>query len=189
MNQQAAQWLLDYCYEYAASSLCQKRQFGAVIVPKWVLDSRWNSSTDLHKEILARGANQSYDWAPCEPCLRVDVPSGTKQELCRAVHAEQVALIDLLTSYPSYPLNLSIAVNGREGSKRIYKGKPGFYCTTCARLLAWVGIMSVVVLTKDGPAELTMQEALDSAYGVAKGADADTHTFHEMYQGPGSSSR
>lgn len=75
---------LDIAYIVSKSSTCKRRQVGAVLVR----DTR----------IIAVG----YNGAPtkikhCEEkgCLRdlLEVPSGERQEICRAVHAEQNTII------------------------------------------------------------------------------------------------
>ena len=65
-------------------STCMRRQVGALIVKD--------------KRILSTGYNGAPMGCPhCEEvgCLRkqLDVPSGTRHELCRAVHAEQNAIV------------------------------------------------------------------------------------------------
>ena len=103
----------------ASRSVCLRRQVGAVIVKN-------------NHAILATG----YNGVPpgvehCKTCLRQEqgVPSGERQELCRALHAEQNALLfaenrDALnraTIYVTY--------------------KP---CSICAKMLLTSGIRKVV---------------------------------------------
>lgn len=65
-------------------STCVRRQIGAVIVSldNRILTTGYNGAPKGHKHCLDVG------------CLRneLNIPSGTKQEICRAVHAEQNAI-------------------------------------------------------------------------------------------------
>ena len=106
----------------AKRSTCLRRQVGAVIVK------------DRH--IIATG----YNGAPrglkhCEEkggCLRqqLGVPSGQRHELCRALHAEQNAIIQAA--------NLGIAI---EGSTLYCTTAP---CSLCAKMLINAGVVRVV---------------------------------------------
>lgn len=118
----------------AKRSTCLRRQVGAVIVQ------------DRH--IIATG----YNGAPrgidhCaerkEGCLReqLNVPSGERHELCRALHAEQNAIIQAAT------LGQSI-----EGGTIYITNQP---CVICAKMIINSGIRRIVV--KEGyPDELSV---------------------------------
>lgn len=119
----------------AKRSTCLRRQVGAVIVQ------------DRH--IVATG----YNGAPrgiehCgerpDGCLRqkLGVPSGEKHELCRALHAEQNAIIQAAT------LGQSI-----EGATIYVTHQP---CAICAKMIINAGIRRIVV--KQGyPDELSVE--------------------------------
>ena len=72
----------------AQRSTCLRRQVGAIIVKE--------------KHIIATGYNGAPKGLPhCEElggCLRekLEIPSGERHELCRALHAEQNAIIQAL---------------------------------------------------------------------------------------------
>lgn len=82
-------YFMNLAYLISTRSSCRRRKVGAIIVK--------------NKRILASGYNGAPKGLPhCEissgseyECLRskFKVPSGTKQELCRGLHAEQNALI------------------------------------------------------------------------------------------------
>lgn len=98
---------------------CLRRKVGAVIVK--------------NKQILSTG----YNGAPmglehCETCLRkeMDIPSGEKQEICRATHAEQNAIAQSALH--------GVSINGAT----IYC--TNFPCVTCMKLLLNAGIKEVV---------------------------------------------
>ena len=104
----------------AKRSTCLRRQVGAILVKE--------------KRILATG----YNGAPaglrhCEEvgCLRINssVPSGTRHELCRGLHAEQNAIIQ--AAYHG----ISIA-----GSTLYCTNKP---CVICSKMLINAGIKKI----------------------------------------------
>ena len=118
----------------AKRSTCLRRHVGAVIVKD--------------KHIIATG----YNGAPrglshCDElggCLRqkLGVPSGERHELCRALHAEQNAIIQAAT------LGQSI-----EGASIYITHQP---CVICAKMIINAGIDKIVV--KEGyPDELSME--------------------------------
>lgn len=102
-------------------STCLRRQVGALIVKD--------------KRILASG----YNGAPagvshCEEvgCLReqLNVPSGTRHELCRAIHAEQNAIVQAAYSGTSV-----------KGATMYVSLQP---CSLCAKLMINAGIVKLV---------------------------------------------
>lgn len=107
----------------AQRSTCLRRQVGAIIVKE--------------KHIIATG----YNGAPkglshCEElggCLRekLEIPSGERHELCRALHAEQNAIIQAAT------LGQSI-----EGATIYITHRP---CIICAKMIINAGISRIVI--------------------------------------------
>jgi dCMP deaminase len=119
-------------------STCLRRKVGAVIVKD--------------KRILATG----YNGAPvgcrhCEEtgCLRqkLNVPSGERHELCRAIHAEQNAIVQAAKAGTSI-----------DGSTIYVSAQP---CVICAKLLINSGIIRIV-FEGDYPDELS-KELLDES--------------------------
>ena len=118
----------------AKRSTCLRRNVGAVIVQD--------------KHIIATGYNGApRGLAHCEDlggCLRqqLGVPSGERHELCRALHAEQNAIIQAAT------LGHSI-----EGASIYVTHQP---CSICAKMIINAGIDKIVV--KEGyPDEMAVQ--------------------------------
>ncbi len=106
----------------AKRSTCLSRQVGAVIVKdRCVLSTGYNGA--------AKGA------AHCDEvgCVRIlmDIPSGERMDICRAVHAEQNAL-------------LQAACHGiaTEGAMMYISVTP---CFTCAKMVVNAGIKEIVV--------------------------------------------
>jgi dCMP deaminase len=107
----------------AKRSTCMRRNVGAVIVQD--------------KHIIATGYNGAPKGIPhCEEiggCLRerMSIPSGERHELCRALHAEQNAIIQAATLAQSI-----------EGASIYITNQP---CVICAKMIINAGIKRIVV--------------------------------------------
>ncbi len=104
----------------ATRSTCLRRQVGAVIVKdKRVLATGYNGSPAGLKHCLDIG------------CLRdeLGIPSGERHELCRAIHAEQNAIVQAATSGTSI-----------EGATLYCTTSP---CVLCAKVLINSGIKEI----------------------------------------------
>ena len=105
----------------ASRSTCLRRRVGAILVKE--------------KRILATGYNGAPAGLPhCEVvgCLRENshIPSGTRHELCRGLHAEQNAILQ------AAHYGISIA-----GSVLYCTNKP---CVICAKMIINAGITQVI---------------------------------------------
>ena len=128
------EYFMDMAVLTAKRSTCLRRQVGAVIVKD--------------KHIIATGYNGAPRGVPHSDekggCLRqqLNVPSGERHELCRALHAEQNAIIQAAT------LGQSI-----EGGTIYVTNQP---CVICAKMIINAGIRRIVV--KEGyPDELAVE--------------------------------
>lgn len=122
----------------ATRSTCLRRQVGAVIVKdKRVLATGYNGSPAGLKHCLDIG------------CLRdeLGIPSGERHELCRAIHAEQNAIVQAATSGTSI-----------EGATLYCTTSP---CVLCAKVLINSGIKEIYA-GEGYPDELSRQ-MLDEA--------------------------
>lgn len=123
----------------AKRATCSRRQVGAVII-------RDNRAVATGYNGAPRGL------AHCEEkggCLRqkLGIPSGQRHELCRALHAEQNAIISAASMG-----------NAIEGGTIYITHQP---CVICAKMIVNAGIKRIVV--REGyPDELSM-EILDEA--------------------------
>ncbi|MFH1846144.1 MAG: dCMP deaminase family protein [Candidatus Omnitrophota bacterium] len=117
----------------ATRSTCMRRQVGAVVVK--------------NKQILATG----YNGAPsgirhCDAvgCIRqeLNVPSGERHELCRALHAEQNAFLQAAR----HGVNL-------DGASLYVTTQP---CSICAKMIINAGIKKVI-MQGAYPDELALQ--------------------------------
>jgi len=114
-------YFMDITQRVATRSTCLRRQVGAVIV--------------LDKRILATGYNGAPRGLPhCQEtgCLRdrLGIPSGQRQEICRALHAEQNAFLQAaLYGIPVAGATMYVTLQP---------------CVTCAKMIVNAGIERVV---------------------------------------------
>lgn len=114
-------YFMEITLVVAKRSTCLRRQIGAILV--------------RDKHIIATGYNGAPKrLAHCAEtgCLRqqLGIPSGERHELCRALHAEQNAIIQAA--------NLGIPI---EGSTLYCTTAP---CSLCAKMLINAGVVRVV---------------------------------------------
>ncbi len=132
MRKDKANYYLDIADAVRSRSTCLRRQYGAIIVAS--------------DEIIATG----YNGAPrgrknCDElgrCTRqeLQIPSGQRYELCRAVHAEENAII---SAARKEMLGATLYLVGRdaETGELLKSTTP---CTLCRRTIINAGIRSVV---------------------------------------------
>jgi len=117
----------------ASRSTCLRRQVGAVIVKdKQILSTGYNGSPSGLKHCAEVG------------CLRqkLGIPSGERHEICRAVHAEQNAMVQAAKH--------GVAINGAD----IYTiVQP---CVLCTKLIINAGIKRVFYM-QPYPDDLALQ--------------------------------
>ena len=122
----------------ATRSTCLRRQVGAVIVKnKKVLATGYNGSPSGLKHCLDVG------------CLREElgIPSGQRHELCRAIHAEQNAIIQAATSGVSIEGGILYSTT--------------FPCMLCAKMLVNSGIKEIYI--SEGYPDDLSKEILEEA--------------------------
>lgn len=116
------EYFMQICRVVATRSTCLRRQVGAVLVSeRRILSTGYNGAPKGLKHCAELGG-----------CYRekMNVPSGERQELCRALHAEQNAIIQA-------------ALHGvsTEGGTIYVTHQP---CITCAKMIINAGIVRVV---------------------------------------------
>jgi dCMP deaminase len=117
------EYFMEMALLTAKRSTCMRRNVGAVIVQD--------------KHIIATGYNGAPKGIPhCEEiggCLRekMNIPSGERHELCRALHAEQNAIIQAATLAQSI-----------EGASIYITNQP---CVICAKMIINAGIKRIIV--------------------------------------------
>lgn len=118
-------YFMTIARDVASRSTCIRNNVGAVLVrKKRMLTTGYNGAPSGLQHCLDRG------------CARKDCPSGTYHELCRAVHAEQNAIIQA-------------ALHGisTEGASLFCTHQP---CSLCAKMIINAGIVEIVY-DKDYP--------------------------------------
>ena len=117
------EYFMQMAQVVAGRSTCLRRQVGAVIVKdKQILSTGYNGSPTGVSHCAQKG------------CLRMQlgIPSGERTEICRAVHAEQNALVQAAKH--------GVSINGAD----IYTTfQP---CVLCTKLLINAGIKRVFFL-------------------------------------------
>jgi len=135
------EYFMEIAEVVATRAVCLRRHVGAVIVKK-------------NNAILSTG----YNGVPagvkhCDSCIRKerDIPSGERQELCRALHAEQNALL--------------FAENRQalEGATIYVTFHP---CTTCDKMIHVAGIRRVVTFYGHGCGRLLTHYYLGGMLGL-----------------------
>lgn len=117
----------------AEKSTCKKSKRGAVIVK--------------NKEIIGKGFNKVTLEKFCDPCIRENIRDNSRAELCSALHAEQVAILDALKKGKSLEGSRMFHVKVKDGEIR---PSEDVSCTVCSRLVLEAGISEFVLLNKKG---------------------------------------
>ncbi len=136
-------YFMEKAAEEARKSTCKKSQRGAVIVR----DSK----------IIGLGHNKPLLEEFCNPCIREDIKDNSRVELCSAIHAEQMAILDAIKKGNLLGGSRMYHVKVKNGEMRP-SGKPS--CTVCSRIIDFAGI-EFVLWHKEGyalysPAEFNM---------------------------------
>lgn len=132
------EYFMEMAQLVSSRSTCLRRKVGAVIVKeKRVLSTGYN------------GAPKGTEHCEQTGCIRVqlNVPSGTRHELCRGVHAEQNAV-----TQAAY---FGVSVNGASIYTTTYP------CSMCAKILINAGIKEIVY--SEGYADDLSKKLLDEA--------------------------
>lgn len=123
---------LNVAETFAYRSTCIKRKYGAVVVKDdTVISTGYNGSP--------RGYNNCCDLGMC-PRIELDMHQGEGYGICRAIHAEQNALLNC-SRVQTIGADLYLAgVNPSDNT--VHKAKP---CPLCARLIIQAGIENVIL--------------------------------------------
>ncbi len=124
----------------AIKSTCIKSQRGAVIVKNC--------------DIIGKGYNKVTLEKLCNPCVRENIKDNSRVEMCSAIHAEQMAIIDAVKKGESLSGSRMYHIKVKN-SKIAPSGNPS--CTVCSRMLYEAGI-ELVLLHKEGYAVYSPEE-------------------------------
>lgn len=123
-------YYLNIAEEVAKRSTCIRRKYGCVIVKNdEIVSTGYNGAP--------RGMDNCTD---LNYCLRetLNVPKGERYELCRAVHAEQNAL---LSCSRSQSIGSTMYIVGIEPNGTYANSSP---CKICAKMIINAGVAKVV---------------------------------------------
>jgi dCMP deaminase len=148
MRQSWDEYFMTIAYQVATRSTGLRRQVGAVAV-------------SANRRILGTGYNGALPGAPhCEEvgCLRdqLGVPSGQRQEMCRAQHAE-ANICNYAARHGTALADATVYVTAQP-------------CTTCVKAMVTCGI-SRVVFDSDYPDELACALAKEAGMELIRYAD------------------
>lgn len=132
------EYFMEMAQLVSSRSTCLRRKVGAVIVKdKRVLSTGYNGSPKGTRHCEELG------------CIRVqmNVPSGTRHELCRGVHAEQNAV-----TQAAY---FGVSVDGASIYTTTYP------CSMCAKILINAGIREIIY--SEGYSDDLSKQLLDEA--------------------------
>lgn len=130
------EYFLDIAKAVGRRSTCLRRCYGAVIVNDNVIISTGYNGAP-------RGESNCSDEGSCER-ERLHVPSGERYELCKAVHAEQNAIIN---GNPEKMQGGVIYIVGFNADGSLASGKP---CMLCRRMIRNARLREVIYMEKDG---------------------------------------
>lgn len=111
----------------AKKSRCVKSQRGAVLVK--------------NGRIIGRGHNKITVPGLCNPCIRERICDNSHVELCAAIHAEQMAIIDAALKGKSILGATLYHIKLKKG-KPVPSGAPS--CTVCSRPIYVAGLKFVL---------------------------------------------
>ncbi len=114
--------------EEAKKSGCSKSKRGSVIVKEG--------------KIIGRGYNKPTLLELCDPCIRRDINDKSRVELCSAIHAEQMAILDAVNSGRSLKGARLYHIKVENGG---IKPSDDISCTVCSRIILVSGIEEVVL--------------------------------------------
>ena len=150
---------IQRCLELADKSSCKKRKYGSVVV----------KNGEIVGEGFNHPASKEIEKILCNPCIRIDINSGTELEKCADVHAEQAAIIDAYKHVNDLSGTVLYVTGRSPDGELIKKSEKGFYCSFCSRIMAEAGIKEVRFPMTDGVGSLSKGEYLRSSYEFALG--------------------
>lgn len=130
-------YYINIAKEVSARSTCLRRKYGSVIVKNdEIISTGYNGACRGEKNCIDIGK-----------CIReeMNVPKGERYELCRAVHAEQNAIISASRKDMIGATLYICGTNVSDGS--IANPTP---CKLCTRFIKNAGISAVVGLSEKG---------------------------------------
>lgn len=112
----------------AKKSTCKKSQRGVIIVK--------------NRRVIGKGHNKVTYSQFCHPCIREGIHNNSRVEMCAAIHAEQMAIIDACNHGRPVKGATMYHVKVKDGVIKPSKGGPS--CTVCSRMIFEAGIKFVM---------------------------------------------
>ena len=143
-------YYLDICDSVLTRSTCLRRKFGAVIVNNdEIVSTGYNGAP--------HGTKNCCDTLHCERELK-NIPSGQNYELCRAIHAEQNAIISAGRKLCE---GATLYLSGIDAKTDEYIGNKIDCCIMCKRFIVNSGIKTVIMrISKNDYKEVDVNEWL-----------------------------
>ncbi len=139
---------LNVAEVFAYRSTCIKRKYGAVIVKNdVVISTGYNGSP--------RGYENCCDIGEC-PRIKLEMHQGEGYDICRAIHAEQNALLNCSREQTMGADIYLTGINPEDNT--IHPAKP---CPLCARFLLQAGIKNVIMRVGDREEDYIIVPATD----------------------------
>ncbi len=139
---------LNVAEVFAYRSTCIKRKYGAVIVKNdVVISTGYNGSP--------RGYENCCDVGEC-PRMKLEMHQGEGYDICRAIHAEQNALLNCSREQTMGADIYLTGINPEDNT--IHPAKP---CPLCARFLLQAGIKNVIMRVGDQEEDYIIVPATD----------------------------
>ena len=145
--------IYDKCIELAKNSDCKKRKFGCIIAAKEIAIMAPGEPDII--SVWGEGYNHKVCGLENFNCCkeRANSASGTRTEYCGAIHAETMALQDLIRHAhdASNFSNITLYVAGLNGDGSFFDNSKGFYCLPCAKELIHAGIPKIALASLETP--------------------------------------
>ncbi len=139
---------LNVAEVFAYRSTCIKRKYGAVIVKNdVVISTGYNGSP--------RGYENCCDVGEC-PRMKLEMHQGEGYDICRAIHAEQNALLNCSREQTMGADIYLTGINPEDNT--VHPAKP---CPLCARFLLQAGIKNVIMRVGDREEDYIIVPATD----------------------------
>jgi dCMP deaminase len=163
------EYFLNVAKAISMRSTCLRRKYGAVIVDtsNAIVSSGYNGSPV--------GEENCSDYGECKR-EELHVPKGERYELCKAVHAEQNAIINCTKQRM---IGSTIYIYGENADGTLASGAP---CLLCKRMIKNAGIKTVVFKSKYGvimhiqASQLNNYKEEDPSKTIIPKDDSYTHT-------------
>lgn len=142
-------YYLNIAFQVSERGTCLRRNYGAVIVNHdQIISTGYTGSP--------RGTKHCSEMGQC-PRQRLNIPSGTRYDICRSVHAEMNAII---SAPRTEMIGATIYVAGRDAKDghRLVENQMGWPCNWCQRLILNAGIEQVCICSSNMFGYLTLNK-------------------------------